>query len=105
MDEDSDNLIATAFKEITQYSEQNYFDGNLEIINTDKDNLNLTELYERNAIVYFAEYIARHGYETTKCDSWREKNLKTPMEESNENEIYIQLCKYKHQDENESEIE
>lgn len=105
MDEDSDNLIATAFEEITQYSEQNYFDDNLEIINTDKDNLNLTELYERNAIAYFAGYIARHGYETTKCDSCREKNLKTPMEGSNENEIYIQLREYKHQDEDEPEIE
>lgn len=103
MDDDCDNLIATAFEEITKYSEQN-FDYLDEITKTNKENLH-SEAYERNAISYFAGYIARYGYKNTKCDSCREKNLKTPMEELNDNEIYIQLREYEHQDEDDPEIE
>ncbi|CAL1681084.1 unnamed protein product [Lasius platythorax] len=100
MDDDFDDLIATAFEEITNYSD------NLEITKTNKENLNSeAEAYERNAISYFAGYIARYGYNNTKCDSCREKNLKTPMEELNDNEIYIQLREYEHEDEDDPEIE
>lgn len=102
MDDDSDNLIAAAFEEITKDSEQN--SDYLDEITKSKEDLN-SKAYERNAISYFAGYIARYGYKNTKCESCREKNLKTPMEELNDNEIYIQLCEYKHEDKNDPEIE
>jgi len=99
--DDYDNIITKAFEEITRYSEQN--SDNLVMNMIEKKNFNST--YQRNAIAYFAGYITHYGYENTKCDSCRETNLKTPMEGSNENEIYIQLREYGHNDEDKPEVE
>ncbi|KMQ87600.1 hypothetical protein RF55_13075 [Lasius niger] len=103
--DDCDNdLIATAFEEITRYSKQNY-SNNLVMNMTDNNNFNSPGTYEGNAIAYFAGYIAHNGYENTKCDNCRETNMKTPVEGSNDNEIYIQLIEYEHKNEDGPEIE
>lgn len=98
-----DNVIAAACEDISRYEEENSDDPLMNM--TEQDSFDTRGTYERNAVAYFAGYISRYGYGKTKCDSCRERNMKTPMEGLNDNELYIQLREYEHEDEDGPEVQ
>ena len=72
----------------------------------EEDNLpEETSVYERNAVTFFAGYIASKSFLRSKCEACRESMMKTPMEESQDNEYYIRLREYKNLDEDAPEVE
>ena len=64
-----------------------------------------TSFYERNAVTYFAGYVASKLFLRSKCESCRDNMMKTPMEKSEENEYYIRLREYQNLDEDAPEVE
>jgi len=63
------------------------------------ENINLLTAYDQNAIAYFAGYIARRSIAKTNCDNCRDIMMKTPMDDTTENEKYIEFREYSNIDE------
>ena len=61
--------------------------------------------YELNAVTFFAGYVASRGFLKSQCESCREDMMKSPMEESKDNEYYIRLREYKNLDGDAPEVE
>lgn len=64
----------------------------------DKKNIESLNCYDKNAVTYFAGFVARRCIEKTNCDNCRNAMLKTPMENSTENEKYIEFREYPNPD-------
>lgn len=60
--------------------------------------------YEKNTITYFSGYVARWIINHTNCENCRETFMKTPMDSSNNNEMFIRFQEYTHNDEYEPEV-
>ncbi|XP_026830028.1 uncharacterized protein LOC113563103 [Ooceraea biroi] len=65
----------------------------------DAENVDPLNIYNENAITYFAGYIARRSVAKTKCDNCRNCMMKTPMDSAAENEMYIEFREYPNADE------
>lgn len=71
---------------------------------TSSDSWKNSSFYEQNAVAFFAGYIAYKGFVKYKCEECRNITMKTPMEDPEENELYIRLREYKNFDEDAPEI-
>jgi len=65
----------------------------------DAENVEPLNIYDQNAVAFFAGYIARQSVVKTKCDNCRNCMMKTPMDNVTENEIYIEYREYPNADE------
>lgn len=65
----------------------------------DAENLDPLNIYDQNAIAFFAGYIARRSIAKTKCENCRNYMMKTPMDKAAENEMYIEFREYPNADE------
>ena len=61
--------------------------------------------YERNAVAFFAGYVASKCFLKTNCEKCREDTMKTPMKERNDSEHYIRMREYANLDEDAPEVE
>lgn len=48
--------------------------------------MNPLNIYDQNAITFFAGYVARKSIAKTNCDNCRNVMMKTPMDNATENE-------------------
>ncbi|KMQ91814.1 transposable element p transposase [Lasius niger] len=65
----------------------------------DTENVNPFNIYDQNAVAFFAGYIARRSVAKTKCDNCCNCMMKTPLDNAAENEMYIKLREYPNADE------
>ncbi|KMQ84980.1 transposable element p transposase, partial [Lasius niger] len=65
----------------------------------DAENVESLNIYDQNAVAFFAGYIARRSVAKTKCDNCRNYMMKTPMDNVTENEMYIEYREYPNADE------
>ncbi|XP_072751257.1 uncharacterized protein [Anoplolepis gracilipes] len=65
----------------------------------DSENINSLNIYDQNAIVFFAGYVARRSVAKTNCDNCRNIIMKPPMDDATENEKYIAFREYPNIDE------
>jgi hypothetical protein len=63
------------------------------------ENVDPLNIYDQNAVAFFAGYIARQSIAKTKCDNCRNCMMKTPMDNAAENEMYIEFREYPDADE------
>lgn len=63
------------------------------------ENVEPLNIYDENAIAYFAGYIARQSVAKSKCENCRNYMMKTPMDNATENEMYIEFREYPNADE------
>lgn len=63
------------------------------------ENINSLTTYDRNAIAFFAGYVARRSITKTNCDNCRDIMMKTPMDDVTEDEKYIEYREYTNKDE------
>ena len=61
--------------------------------------------YERNAVAFFAGYVASKCFLKANCEKCREDMMKTPMEEREDSEHYIRMREYANLDEDAPEVE
>ena len=61
--------------------------------------------YDRNAVAFFAGYIASKCFLKRKCENCRASMMKTAMEPSQDNEVYIRLREYPNLDEDAPDFE
>ncbi|EZA48411.1 hypothetical protein X777_13811 [Ooceraea biroi] len=77
-------------------------DVNILLTNCDieeMESVNALDGYDENAIAYFAGFVARRSITKSNCNYCRNDMMKTPMDESTENEKYIEFRKYPNEDE------
>jgi hypothetical protein len=57
----------------------------------DRDEDNTLNIYDQNAVAFFAGYIARRSFAKIKYDNCRDCMMKTPMDNATKNEMYIEF--------------
>lgn len=60
--------------------------------------------YEKNAVAYFAGYVAHKCLNKTDCLSCREKFLKIPTESEEDSELFIRCKEFEHNDEDDLSV-
>jgi len=63
------------------------------------ENVNPLNTYDKNAVAFFAGFIARRSIEKSNCDYCCNDMMKIPMDELRGNEKYIEFREYENEDE------